>query len=507
MTLDRVCINDFYGPNCDIYCLENCDIDRCDGVDCGTNQLCVNLVFNYTCVCMPGFTGTDCLTNIDDCATGNCNNGTCMDGIDTFTCVCDPRYTGQFCETQLDSYQLIVTIHSFINPGGMCADDECRQLNTCCELRSCPSPCEYYFSLCQQPSDAQERTASQRNCDTIVTGLSASISNGTSFTDSVFGRANPVIFTGVQQVSLLLHVSDNYCTNPLQPDNGRQLSIEILDSGDRLIDRFAIDLVDTSPFTAGEIHTGVFGFAEIELTLDRVCINNFYGPNCDIFCLENCDGCDGVDCGGTNQLCVNLVSNYICVCIPGFTGTDCTIDIDECTAVNCNNGECINGNASFTCVCDPRYFGRFCETQLDSYQLMVTIHSFSNPGGMCADDECGPDICCERGSCPSTCEYYFSLCQRPSGTEVSTIGSASQGNCVETSTGISGSISDGASFTDSVFGSVNPIVLSGVQWVSYKSAIPFYMDRCIHVCIQVMCAYMCTCVCTSIHYMCICRYT
>ena len=261
---------------------------------------------------------------------------------------------------------------------------------------------------------------------------------------------------------------------------------------DELIDRFAINLTDMSQFTSGEMYTGVFGFADIELTLDRVCINDFYGPNCDIYCLENCDidRCDGVDCG-TNQLCVNLVFNYSCVCMPGFTGTDCLTDIDDCAAVNCNNGTCMDGIDVFTCVCDPRYTGQYCETELDRYHLLVTIHSFSNPGGMCADDKCGLDTCCETRSCPSTCEYYFSLCQRPPGTEVSTIDSASQGNCVETLTGISGSISDGASFTDSVFGSVNPIVLSGVQWVSYESAryINFLhacvcvCNLCVHVCI------------------------
>ena len=182
-------------------------------------------------------------------------------------------------------------------------------------------------------------------------------------------------------------------------------------------------MIDTSSFSTRETYTGIFGFAEIELTLDRVCIDNFYGPNCDIFCLENCDGCDGVDCG-TNQLCVNLVFNYTCVCMPGFTGTDCLTDIDDCAAVNCNNGTCMDGIDTFTCVCDPRYTGQFCETQLDSYQLIVTIHSFSNPGGMCADDGCSnsPGNCCELNqTCPSACHYYFSFCQRPPGAEVSTI--------------------------------------------------------------------------------------
>lgn len=57
------------------------------------------------------------------------------------------------------------------------------------------------------------------------------------------------------------------------------------------------------------------------------CASNFYGPQCDVYCLasDSCDGhftCDPVD--GSRD------------CLPGWTGDDCTEPIDENT-----NGVCV----------------------------------------------------------------------------------------------------------------------------------------------------------------------
>lgn len=60
---------------------------------------------NYSCLCPPGFTGSLCEVNIDDCAEHQCQNGAmCVDGVNSYKCACrDPTTSGEFCE-QLNSY-------------------------------------------------------------------------------------------------------------------------------------------------------------------------------------------------------------------------------------------------------------------------------------------------------------------------------------------------------------------------------------------------------------------
>ena len=233
-----------------------------------------------------------------------------------------------------------------------------------------------------------------------------------------------------------------------------------------LIDRFALDIpVPANSTIQRQSYFGIFGLADIDLSFRLECSENFYGINCDVFCLQDCNinHCAGVNCG-ENQRCVNEILNYTCVCEPGYTRPDCSTEFDVCMEVNCNSGSCVAGVGS--CTCYPGYTGQFCERRLDGYELQVTIHSFSNNNGRCADSQCGLNYCCERRPCPNSCEYYFSLCQRVAGTPVSTVRSVDQGNCMTVESNPSRTISDGSTFTDRVFGTPNPIILTGLIWVS-----------------------------------------
>ena len=47
---------------------------------------------------MAGFNGSDCNTNIDECAPNpSLNGGTCIDGINSYTCNCPEDFTNVNC--------------------------------------------------------------------------------------------------------------------------------------------------------------------------------------------------------------------------------------------------------------------------------------------------------------------------------------------------------------------------------------------------------------------------
>ncbi|MBT8231763.1 MAG: hypothetical protein HKO66_12105 [Saprospiraceae bacterium] len=67
--------------------------DPCKDVDCGANGICDEGI----CNCDPGYSGTNCETNI--CDTTDCQNGDC----DTVTgaCTCFEGYEGSACDTEI----------------------------------------------------------------------------------------------------------------------------------------------------------------------------------------------------------------------------------------------------------------------------------------------------------------------------------------------------------------------------------------------------------------------
>lgn len=79
--------------------------DACSSEPCMHEGTCEDLYTSYRCTCRPGWVGTHCETNIDECFSNPCIHGNCTDGINSYECICEPGYTGLNCEEDIDYCQ------------------------------------------------------------------------------------------------------------------------------------------------------------------------------------------------------------------------------------------------------------------------------------------------------------------------------------------------------------------------------------------------------------------
>ena len=252
--------------------------------------------------------------------------------------------------------------------------------------------------------------------------------------------------------------------------------MELLHNQTVLIDRFIIVSGGIGP----TIIKGMFGLATMEISTITQCGRKFCGRLCSDnkendtctcepgFTGEDCsieiNECEGITCASSNMECIDQLLSHVCICLPGFTGPDCQIDVDECSEgpVRCNsNGKCVNNRGSFQCECNEQYTGEYCESKLESFTVEITFHSFTNLGGRCADigGTCANGSgCCDDEQCSDTsCNYMFLFCERARGTTISYARSENRGNCNFTETGSYMTIT-GDSFSSSIYGIRNPIV-------------------------------------------------
>ena len=98
-----------------------------------------------------------------------------------------------------------------------------------------------------------------------------------------------------------------------------------------------------------------------------------------IICGLDIGECVSVPCQN-NGTCVDEINRFTCICANGFSGNVCetseilaeavitfssslTTDIDECVSVPCKNGgTCVDGIDDYICFCMPGYTGDSCET-------------------------------------------------------------------------------------------------------------------------------------------------
>ncbi|GAB1606552.1 hypothetical protein Ahia01_000937800, partial [Argonauta hians] len=58
--------------------------------------------------------------------------------------------------------------------------------------------------------------------------------------------------------------------------------------------------------------------------------------------------------------CRNKGDKYLCSCVPGYRGSDCSI-VDPCSSSPCKHGgHCTNNGSNYNCTCMLGYRGDDC---------------------------------------------------------------------------------------------------------------------------------------------------
>lgn len=93
--------------NSSLYCEGDETTENPECPPCKNNATCHDEHLTFNCTCLPGFNGTQCGQNIDECIPENfkyqCSKQSiCLDGINNITCECDRGFTDWLCNTEIN---------------------------------------------------------------------------------------------------------------------------------------------------------------------------------------------------------------------------------------------------------------------------------------------------------------------------------------------------------------------------------------------------------------------
>ena len=118
----------------------------------------------------------------------------------------------------------------------------------------------------------------------------------------------------------------------------------------------------------------------------------FLSPPSPSVCDLSCEN------GGTPD----LIECSDCVCLSGFSGSQCSEDIDECSLTGaCVRGDCTNMLGGYSCACHDGYTGQSCDVNID--ECLEDSHNCLN-GAMCVDEDPGYLCQCRNGTAGEQCE-------------------------------------------------------------------------------------------------------
>ncbi|KAJ8312063.1 hypothetical protein KUTeg_009436 [Tegillarca granosa] len=339
----------------------DCNTNECQSNPCQNGGNCQDFVNRYECTCAPGYTGTNCETeidecqNIDECQSNPCLNGAqCQDNVNNYVCSCNAGYVGTNCETEINECQS--------NPcqnGGQC-QDLVNRYNCTCVAGYTATNCETEIDECQS-NPCQNGAQCQNHLNSYSCRCSGGYVGTNCETDVDECQSNPC-----QNQATCENQINKYTCNCKAGFLGTNCETEI-------------DECQSNPCLHGAQCEDFFN------KYNCVCVPGYKGINCE----TDIDECHSNPCQNGGH-CNDLVNMYTCTCIPGYTGTHCEAETNECLSNPCQNGgSCDDLFNRYQCYCIPGYTGTNCETDID---------------------ECASSPCQNQGTCNNLIDKYTCDC-------------------------------------------------------------------------------------------------
>uniref|UniRef100_A0A8C7E4S0 EGF-like domain-containing protein n=1 Tax=Naja naja TaxID=35670 RepID=A0A8C7E4S0_NAJNA len=258
-------------------------VKACSSQPCQNEAVCHNNPSGYSCACSPGFLGPDCETDINECFSGPCQNGgICHDWPNDVSCTCLPMFTGKFCEKTVTLCEPSPCLNN-----GSCID-EVESYHCSCMPSYTGRNCEEVVDYCRLLSIS---CLNEGLCLNIIGGFSCLCAPG---------------WTGQ-----FCQFVENPCL--IYPANCHP--------GATCVDISQSKLQPQTKCLCLPGFTGKKDFRFLSLSISWTLCNSHLQLCVNGRCFHDED----------NQ-------NYLCVCAPGWTGSTCLENINDCEMSWCQNG-------------------------------------------------------------------------------------------------------------------------------------------------------------------------
>ncbi|KAM8858778.1 protein eyes shut homolog isoform 2-T3 [Spinachia spinachia] len=359
----------------------------------------------YSCKCPLGFTGRNCVTDINECNSGPCqHNGTCRDLPGHYECQCLAGFLGEDCEVDVDACAL---------PNNTCpSNTRCLDLPHGLDY-TCRVPCPQTLQPCANGGRCMLNNASSyicictpgwsdQNCRTNVNDcVQHWCQNGATCVDEIDGYRClcPRGYTGVY-----CDEDIDYCVGHRCSERGVCLDQQY-NFTCRCLPGFEGSLCELETNECNSFPCAS-GATCVDLISDYRCHcpAGFQGRSCS----ENVNDCWSQPCLHKG-LCMDLINDYVCHCPLGFKGKDCSVDIDLCSFGLCSEhtvlcSETKDGQNVF-CTCEKGYQGSFCEVNLNECESRPCLN-----GGICVNGDDLYRCFCSEGFWGLNCEINNDEC-------------------------------------------------------------------------------------------------